>query len=294
MAVISDLVRQQSTTTGTGNFILSASTGGWQTFAGAFGTGATTNIFYYFIYHTTLNEWECGMGHMADATTLVRDTLISSSTGAFVSFTAGTKIVVCDIPATRQIDVTLVTGITAGGTNQATATLLVGDFSTQIIGTSAGSGGVRLPTPTTKSNITITNRGVGVARIYPTSGHSINGMAVNTPVFIYPNQSICFTAVSTTGWQTPQFSNGSVNSTSPQFPYLLTISSTGVVAGYYGAPDNIPQFYVGNDGRLQYAGNVGVSIPWTSVYNFGDGVTTYAGRPMRPGKVLALSRRRFI
>lgn len=102
-AQIDNLIRQTTTGTGTGNLTLSAVTGGYQTFNGAFGNGATTNVFYYSIFHTTSTEWEVGTGHMSDATTLVRDTVLkSSNSNSAVSFSSGSKNVVCDIAAQYQ------------------------------------------------------------------------------------------------------------------------------------------------------------------------------------------------
>lgn len=97
------LIHQQSTTTGTGNFTLST-VGGKQGFSTAFGTGATTNVFDYFISNQSAGEWERGTGHMSDATTLVRDTVIeSTNSNTAVSFSAGTKDVCNDMPAGDQV-----------------------------------------------------------------------------------------------------------------------------------------------------------------------------------------------
>lgn len=100
--MISNLVFETSTTTGTGNFTLSALTA-WRSFNAAFGTGGT-DVFFYFIRHKSVAEWEVGTGHLSASTTLVRDTVIaSSSSNALVNFSAGDKDVVNDIPASLQI-----------------------------------------------------------------------------------------------------------------------------------------------------------------------------------------------
>lgn len=100
---IANLVQQTSTGTGSGNLTLIAPTQGYKTFASAFGTGATTNTFYYFISNPDAVEWEIGTGHMSDATTLVRDTVLeSSNANNLVTFTAGTKNIVNDLPASFQ------------------------------------------------------------------------------------------------------------------------------------------------------------------------------------------------
>lgn len=102
MPAIADLVHETSTSTGPGNFTLAA-VDGKQRFSTAFSTGSTTNVFYYFISNRNAAEWEAGTGHMSAASTLVRDTVIASSnSNAAVSFTAGTKDVANDIPASIQ------------------------------------------------------------------------------------------------------------------------------------------------------------------------------------------------
>lgn len=103
MPAPADLVHVVTTSTGTGNLVCVAQSGK-QTFAGAFGTGATTNVFDYFISHRSEAEWERGTGHMADATTLVRDTVLASSNGNLaVNFTSGSKDISNDIPAALQV-----------------------------------------------------------------------------------------------------------------------------------------------------------------------------------------------
>lgn len=98
-----DLVHQLSTSTGTGNFTLSA-VNGKRDFGMVFGTGATTNVFDYYISNRDAAEWERGTGHMSNSTTLVRDTVIASSnSNAAVSFSAGTKDVTNDVPAGEQL-----------------------------------------------------------------------------------------------------------------------------------------------------------------------------------------------
>src|SRR4051812_4400461 len=106
MAGQADLTHETSVTTGTGNFTTTA-VNGKQRFsdAGAFGTGATTNVFDYYISNRDVAaEWEHGTGHMSAVGTLVRDTVVASSNAnALVSFTAGTKDVTSDVPAAEQL-----------------------------------------------------------------------------------------------------------------------------------------------------------------------------------------------
>jgi hypothetical protein len=102
MAITGDLVHQTGTTTGTGNFTLSA-VDGHRTFSDVFGTGGAS-VFYYYISNRGAAEWEIGTGSMSDSTTLVRDAvLLSSNANAAVNFSAGTKDATNDLPADYQM-----------------------------------------------------------------------------------------------------------------------------------------------------------------------------------------------
>lgn len=105
MPAPANLIREESTTTGTGNLTLAA-VNGYVRFSDStygFGTGGTDD-FWYFISNRNAAEWEIGTGHMSDANTLVRDTILfSSNANAAVSFSAGTKDVTNDIPASYQV-----------------------------------------------------------------------------------------------------------------------------------------------------------------------------------------------
>ena len=105
MTLVKSLIWQTSTSTGTGNLTL-VHKSGYRDF-NAFGTGATPDVFYYFIEDVTNDAWEIGTGHMSNATTLVRDTVIeSSNANAAVNFLGGTLQVVNDIRAMNQADIT--------------------------------------------------------------------------------------------------------------------------------------------------------------------------------------------
>jgi len=102
MVAIANLVHQQSTTTGTSDFTLTAMNGK-QSFNTAFGTGGS-NVFYYFIMNQSAAEFEYGTGHLSSSTVLVRDTVIGGTNStSLVNFSAGTKDVCCDIEASKQI-----------------------------------------------------------------------------------------------------------------------------------------------------------------------------------------------
>lgn len=93
-----DRVKETTTTTGTGNATLAGAVdASYQTFNTAFGVGPS---FYYEIAHQSAAEAETGIGHLSGSTTLVRDSVLTSSNGgALVNFSAGTKDVFNTMPA---------------------------------------------------------------------------------------------------------------------------------------------------------------------------------------------------
>lgn len=127
MPAPSDLIHQTATSTGTGNFTLVA-VNGKRSFNDGFGTGGT-DLFDYYISSRDAAEWERGTGHLSDATTLVRDTVIASSNAnAAVNFAAGTKDVTNDVPAAKQVT-TDTTQTLTGKTIDLTSNTLVGSVA---------------------------------------------------------------------------------------------------------------------------------------------------------------------
>jgi len=99
--VLKDRVKETTTTTGTGAVSLDGEAGGFQDFSSAIGN---TNTTYYAIVHQSLDEWEVGIGTYGSASNnLTRTTLLSSSTGSAVNFSAGTKDVFVTLPASQTI-----------------------------------------------------------------------------------------------------------------------------------------------------------------------------------------------
>lgn len=97
--VVADRVKETTTTTGTGTITLAGAATGFQSFS-VIGNGNTT---YYTIAGQTGSEWEVGIGtYTSSGTTLSRDTVLASSTGSKVSFSAGTKDVFVTYPAGRS------------------------------------------------------------------------------------------------------------------------------------------------------------------------------------------------
>jgi len=94
--VHADLVKETTTTTGTGTYSLAGAASGFRTFVAGVGTG---NQCAYAVKMST--DWEIVLGTVTDATpdTLTRDYLIASSSGAFINWGAGTKDIYAVNPA---------------------------------------------------------------------------------------------------------------------------------------------------------------------------------------------------
>jgi hypothetical protein len=89
MWVVADRVRETTTTTGTGDVTLAGAVSGFQALSAVCANG--DNVFYA-IVNRSAAEWEVGFGTWNTGGTLTRGyVLASSSAGAAVSFSAGTK-----------------------------------------------------------------------------------------------------------------------------------------------------------------------------------------------------------
>ena len=95
--IVKDRVQETTSTTGTGTLTLSGAVSGFKTFSAQIGNANTT---YYAITDGT--DWEVGIGTVG-AGTLSRDTVLDSSTGSAVAFSAGIKNVFCTYPAGKSV-----------------------------------------------------------------------------------------------------------------------------------------------------------------------------------------------
>jgi len=100
--VVSDRVRETTSTGGTGTMTLGGAFPGFTTFGVAIGGGNTT---FYTISDSTNNTWEVGAGtYTAAGNTLSRDVVFkSSNSNALVNFATGPKDIFCDLPAERAV-----------------------------------------------------------------------------------------------------------------------------------------------------------------------------------------------
>ena len=98
--VISDRVKETSTTTGTGTYTLAGAVTGFETFTSNLSNADTT---YYCCTDGT--NFEVGLGTFTSSgTTLARTTVISSSnSNSAVSWSAGTRTLFCTLPASKTV-----------------------------------------------------------------------------------------------------------------------------------------------------------------------------------------------
>ena len=100
--ITNDRVKETSTTVGTIDFVLAGALTGFVTFNS--GIGDTNTTYYTIVGEDVSSEWEVGIGTYTNSTTtLSRTTIINSSTGSKVSFSAGTKVVFCTLPAEKAL-----------------------------------------------------------------------------------------------------------------------------------------------------------------------------------------------
>ena len=96
---VADRVHETTAVVGTGDASLLGALIGYQSFANVLSDG---DACYYCIEHS--NQWEVGRGTYNAANTLTRsDVLDSSSGGALVDFTAGTKQIYITLPAAAVV-----------------------------------------------------------------------------------------------------------------------------------------------------------------------------------------------
>ena len=115
--ILNDRVSETTATVGTGSFALAGALTDFQSFNSGIGVGNTT---YYACVNTNTGEWEVGVGTLSGTTTLARTALIDSSTGSFVNFSIGTKLIFCTYPAAKSVNLNE-NGILVGYTQGAAA-----------------------------------------------------------------------------------------------------------------------------------------------------------------------------
>lgn len=112
--ILADRVQETTTTTGTTDFALGGAVTGFQTFLNGIGN---TNTCYYAALLPNTSEWEVGIGTVgASGAELARTTILASSTGGKVSFSAGQKFVFVTYPAEKSVNLDASGNVSALGT----------------------------------------------------------------------------------------------------------------------------------------------------------------------------------
>ena len=121
--VISDRVKETTTTTGTGTYTLGGAVTGFETFTANLSNSDTT---YYACTDNT--DFEVGIGTFtASGTTLARTTILASSnSNNAVSWGSGTRTIFCTLPASKTVFLDASGNATIGGTVTATGSFIIG------------------------------------------------------------------------------------------------------------------------------------------------------------------------
>jgi hypothetical protein len=172
--ITADRVKDTSTTTGTGNIVVSGGAPiGYRTFSTVLSVGDT---FYYCVTGQASSEWEVGLGTYLSVNTFARTTVLASSaSGSAVSFSSGTKNVFITLPANKTLQFDAAASPTAGAILYGTGSMLAytavgtsGQFL-QSTGSGAptwapiGSVGTSISNGTSNVNIASSNGAVTVA-----------------------------------------------------------------------------------------------------------------------------------
>lgn len=168
-------VWETSTFIGTGD--VTGLTAEVKSFLVAYGTGGS-NRFKYFVRNRAVpGEYEEGLGHLSDGTTLVRDTVIrSSNSGSLVNFSAGVKDITSDF-GEEAIEVAESREVTG-----ASATLELADRGGVIYMNSGSAQALTIPANGTvaldvDSVIHVIREGAGAVTIEAASGVTLNGIS---------------------------------------------------------------------------------------------------------------------
>lgn len=289
---IANLVKQTSTTTGTGNLTLASATGGFQTCYGAFGTAS----FFCFIAHTTSAEWEIGYYAMSDSTTLVRSSaniIASSNSGSLVNFSAGDKVIVNDLPATYQVSPIKQVRLCAS-TN-----VNISSAPSTIDGVTPSTGDrCLLPFQSTASQAGIyIYKGAATAMVRAPDADTdaelrnclvIVSAGTNYAGSMWHNSNssaITVGSTSITFLRYPQASTGMTYTAQGG----LAIGSTGVSAGSYSYGGSyVIEPTINAQGQWTAVSPVPISISYSQIYDFATGVAA-AGGGLTRGKTQALA-----
>jgi len=156
--VLKDRVKGWTDSYGEDNFVIFATTNGYQSFS-VIGNGNQT---YYTVFDPTNYDWEVGIGtYTAATTTLSRDTILSSSNNnLIVSFLPGTKELFVGYPAEKAV--TLDTPQTITDKTLVNATVTSGTINNTTIGATTPASGAFTTLVASGASLTSVNAGVAL------------------------------------------------------------------------------------------------------------------------------------
>lgn len=131
---------------------------------------------------------------------LLTGVLTTASQPNVTSLGTLTDLTVSNTTTTKYLVRSINSSVTAGGSDQASATALGNTIN---IVTTVNSGtGVRLPTPVAGMTIYITNTSANSVNVFPASGGKINSLATNGNYAHVAGATLHYLAASTTQWYT--------------------------------------------------------------------------------------------
>jgi len=125
------------------------------------------------------------------------------------------------IPGALQ---SVATGLTAAGTNQATALALTADIN--FVSTVAANTGVVIPGAAAGKTVIVINRGANALLVYPSTGHNFDTLAANASISVPVNGLLEVFGTSTTQWNSTL--NAIVNASMLQGTVSGASGGTGV------------------------------------------------------------------
>jgi hypothetical protein len=286
---VKDRVKEISSTTGTGSLTLGGAVTGYQSFNAALSNGDTT---YYVIENPNTSEWETGLGTFTSPSTLARTTVLSSSTGSAVSFTAGVKNVFISLPATQfpaanttivgtDATQTLTNKSISGASNTVTnvslttgvtGTLPVANGGTGVTSSTGSGNNVLSTSPTlvtpllgTPTSVTLTNATglpltTGVTGTLPAAN---GGTAQST----YATGDTLYASALNTVSKLTIGSAGQVLTVAAGIPSWATLSTSAVTTFSAGTTGFTPS--TATSGAITLAGTLAVANGGTGVSGFG-------------------------
>lgn len=123
-----------------------------------------------------------------------------TSVGTLTSLAVTGNITAANITASTHIIRSITTGISAAGSTQGTATLLIKDVN--VVSVVAIGTGVVLPVAVAGMVIIVNNNGVNALNVYPNTNTTINNLTINSPLEQSPGASLQFYATSPAQWYT--------------------------------------------------------------------------------------------